>query len=72
LGRIKEKNFEAYTPKYYAKDLCICFQELQQKSDETVKDVYNRVSDTFRNAYQTKIYHNGTYKGAQPGVATQA
>ncbi len=51
---LKAKFLEAYAPKYSAKALCICFQDLRQKSDETVQDFYNRVSDTFRNAYQVK------------------
>ncbi len=42
---LKTKFLEAYAPKYSAKALCICFQDLQQKSDENVQDFYNRVSD---------------------------
>jgi len=69
---LKKKFLEAYAPKYSAKALCICFQDLRQKSDENVQDFYNRVSDTFRNAYQTKPNHTVTFVGTLPGTATQA
>ena len=69
---LKKKFLEAYAPKYSAKALCICFQDLRQKSDESVQDLYNRVSDTFRNAYQTKPNHTVTFVGTLPGTATQA
>ena len=69
---LKKKFLEAYAPKYSAKALCICFQDLRQKSDESVQDFYNRVSDTFRNAYQTKPDHTVTFVGTLPGTATQA
>ena len=69
---LKKKFLEAYAPKYSAKALCICFQDLRQKSDECVQDFYNRVSDTFRNAYQTKPDHTVTFVGTLPGGATQA
>jgi len=69
---LKKKFLEAYAPKYSAKALCICFQDLRQKSDECVQDFYNRVSDTFRNAYQTKPDHTVTFVGTLPGTATQA
>jgi len=69
---LKKKFLEAYAPKYSAKALCICFQDLRQKSDESVQDFYNRVSDTFRNAYQTKPDHTVTFVGTLPGAATQA
>jgi hypothetical protein len=69
---LKTKFLEAYAPKYSAKALCICFQDLRQKSDESVQDFYNRVSDTFRNAYQTKPDHTVTFVGTLPGTATQA
>ncbi len=68
---LKKKFLEAYAPKYSAKALCICFQDLRQKSDENVQDFYNRVSDTFRNAYQTKPDHTVTFVGTLPGTATQ-
>jgi hypothetical protein len=45
---------------------------LRQKSDESVQDFYNKVSDTFRNAYQTKPDHTVTFVGNLPGTATQA
>jgi len=69
---LKKKFLEAYAPKYSAKALCICFQDLRQKSDESVQDFYNKVSDTFRNAYQTKPAHTITFVGTLPGNATQA
>ncbi len=62
----KAKFLEAYAPKYTAKTLCICFQDLHQKPDETVQRFYNRVTDTFRNAYLTKPDHTVTYVGVLP------
>jgi Retrotransposon gag protein len=70
--KLKKKFLEAYAPKYSAKALCICFQDLRQKSDESVQDFYNKVSDTFHNAYQTKPDHKVTFVGTLPGTATQA
>jgi hypothetical protein len=69
---LKKKFLEAYAPKYSAKALCICFQDLRQKSDKSVQDFYNKVSDTFRNAYQTKPDHTVTFVGTLLGTATQA
>jgi len=71
-AELKKKFLEAYAPKYSAKALCICFQDLRQKNDENVQDFYNRVSDTFRNAYEVKPAHTITYTGTLPGTATQA
>jgi hypothetical protein len=71
-NELKKKFLEAYAPKYSAKALCICFQDLRQKSDESVQDFYNKVSDTFCNAYQTKPDHTVTFVGTLPGTATQA
>jgi hypothetical protein len=68
---LKTKFLEAYAPKYTAKTLCICFQDLRQKPDETVQRFYNRVTDTFRNAYLTKPDHTVTYQGNLHG-STQA
>jgi hypothetical protein len=34
-NELKKKFLEAYAPKYSAKALCICFQDLRQKNDET-------------------------------------
>jgi Retrotransposon gag protein len=68
---LKTKFLEAYAPKYSAKALCICFQDLRQKSEENVQDFYNRVSETFRNAYETKPDHTVTYAGNLHG-STQA
>jgi hypothetical protein len=69
---LKAKFLEAYAPKYSAKALCICFQDLRQKNDETVQDFYNRVSNTFKNAYQAKPAHTTTYVGTLHGGITQA
>ncbi len=69
---LKTKFLEAYAPTYSAKALCICFQDLRQKADETVQDFYNRVSDTFRNAYQVKPDHTITYEGTMHDGITQA
>ncbi len=63
---------EAYATKYLDKALCICFQDLHQKSDEIVHDFYNRVSDTFQNAYQTKMDHSITFEGIILGMVMQA
>jgi hypothetical protein len=60
---LKANFLEAYTPRFSAKALCICFQDLQQKPDENVQRFYNRVTDTFRNAYLTKPDHTVTYIG---------
>jgi hypothetical protein len=71
-NELKKKFLEAYAPKYSAKALCICFQDLRQKNDETVQDFYNRVSNTFKNAYQEKPDHTITYVGTLHGAITQA
>ena len=44
----------AYAPRFTARTLCTSFQDLRQKTDENVQDFYNRVSDTFRDAYTIK------------------
>jgi hypothetical protein len=64
---LKAKFLEAYAPKYTAKTLCICFQDLLQKPDKTVQRFYNCVTDTFCNAYLTKPDHTVTYVGVLPG-----
>jgi hypothetical protein len=61
---VKAKFLEAYAPKFSAKALCISFQDLKQKSQEDVQTFYNRVSETFRNAYSTKPAHVTTFVGA--------
>jgi hypothetical protein len=60
---VKRKFLAAYAPKYSARALCICFQDLRQKPDETVQKFYNRGSDMFINAYKTKPNHTTTYEG---------
>jgi hypothetical protein len=71
-NELKKKVLEAYAQKYSAKALCICFQDLRQKNNETVQDFYNRVSTTFKNAYQSKPAHTSTYVGTLHGGITQA
>jgi len=71
-NNLKNKFLEAYAPKYSAKALCICFQDLRQKNDDTVQDFYNRVLDTFQNSYQTKSDHTTTYVGTMHDGITQA
>ncbi len=68
---MKTKFLEAYAPKYTAKTLCICFQDLRQKPDETVQRFYNCLTVTFRNAYLAKPYHTVTYQCVLHGF-TQA
>ena len=70
-GEVKKKFLEAYAPKFSAKTLCISFQDLKQKGQEDVQTFYNRVSETFRNAYKEKPGHVTTYVGNTHG-ATQA
>jgi hypothetical protein len=65
---VKEKFLEAYAPRFSAKTLCISFQDLKQKSQEDVQQFYNRVSETFRNAYLTKPDHVTTYVGNLAGL----
>ncbi len=60
---VKREFLAAYAPKYSALALCICFQDLWQKSDETVRKFYNPVSDMFINAYKVKPDHTTTYEG---------
>jgi hypothetical protein len=71
-NNLKTKFLEAYAPKYTAKTLCICFQDLQQKPEEPIQRFYNRVTDTFHNAYLTKPDHTVTYVGALHGGINQA
>jgi hypothetical protein len=66
---VKKKFLEAYAPKFSAKALCISFQDLKQKGQEDVQTFYNRVSETFRNAYSTKPDHVTTYVGDLHGAA---
>jgi hypothetical protein len=53
-GQLKTEFLNAYAPRFTARTLCTSFQDLRQKSDENVQDFYNRVSDTFRDAYSAK------------------
>ncbi len=71
-NNLKTKFLEAYAPKYTAKTLCICFQDLRQNPEETVQRFYNCVTDTFHNAYLTKPDHTVTYVGALHGGINQA
>ena len=65
---VKKKFLEAYAPKFSAKTLCIGFQDLRQRSSEDVQTFYNRVSETFRNAYSVKPDHVTTYVGDLGGA----
>jgi hypothetical protein len=64
---VKREFLAAYAPKFTARTLCTSFQDLRQKAEETVQDFYNRVSDVFRDAYQTKpdhvVHHGGELLG---------
>jgi hypothetical protein len=57
----------AYAPRFTARTLCTSFQDLRQKTEENVQDFYNRVSDTFRDAYAAKPPVVTTHVGAQHG-----
>lgn len=67
-NQVKTKFLEAYAPKFSAKALCISFQDLKQRAQEDVQTFYNRVSETFRNAYTTKPDHVTTYEGDMHGL----
>ncbi len=43
--------------------LCICFQDLRQKLEESIQDFYYHISETFCNAYESKPDHTVTYVG---------
>ncbi len=60
---MKREYLAAYAPKHSAQVLCINFQDLQHKADEPVQKFYNRVSDTFINAYKTKPNHTVMHEG---------
>jgi hypothetical protein len=68
----KQSSWRPTHPSIRPRHSCICFQDLRQKADETVQDFYNRVSDTFRNAYQVKPDHTITYQGTMHDGITQA
>jgi hypothetical protein len=51
-ANVKREFLAAYAPKYSARALCICFQDLRQKSDDTVQKLYSLVLDTFINTYK--------------------
>ena len=65
---VKEKFLEAYAPRFSAKTLCISFQDLKQRNSEDVQRFYNRVSETFRNAYRAKPDHTTTFVGERHGL----
>lgn len=73
-NEITKEFLEAYAPKYTARTLCVSLQELRQRGEENVQDFYNRVSDSFRNAYQVKHddLRNFTGPAADRGTATEA
>ena len=66
--QVKSKFLAAYAARFTAKTLCISFQDLKQKSSEDMQTFYNRVSQTFRNAYMTKPDHVTTYAGERFGL----
>jgi hypothetical protein len=70
-AELKKKFLEAYAPKNSAKALYICFQDLQQKLEESMQDFNNCVSETFCNVYESKPDHTVTYVSNLHG-ATQA
>jgi len=55
-ANVKKEVLAAYAPKFSAQALCICFQGLHQRPDETVQKFYNQVSDTFMNAYKSTLH----------------
>jgi hypothetical protein len=65
---VKKEFLDAYAPKFTARTLCTSFQDLRQKTEESVQDFYNRVSDVFRDAYQTKPDHVVNYGGDLLGL----
>lgn len=69
--QLKTEFLNAYAPRFTARTLCTSFQDLRQKSDENVQDFYNRVSDTFRDAYSAKPAVVTTDVGNRHGI-TQA
>ena len=73
-NEITREFLEAYAPKYTARTLCVSLQELRQRGEENVQDFYNRVSDSFRNAYQVKHddLRNFTGPAIDRGTATVA
>lgn len=66
--QVTQKFLEAYAPKFSAKTLCISFQDLKQRSSEDAQTFYNRVSETFRNAYSAKPDHVTTHVGERHGL----
>ena len=67
---VKREFLAAHATKYTAKTLCTSFQDLRQKSGETVQLFYNRVSSTFRDAYKVKPDH--VLAATRVGASTQA
>jgi hypothetical protein len=49
--QVQAEFLAAYATKFTARTLCTSFQDLKQKSDETVQDFYNRVLEVFRDAF---------------------
>jgi hypothetical protein len=49
--QVQAEFLAAYATNFTARTLCTSFQDLKQKSDETVQDFYNRVLEVFRDAF---------------------
>jgi hypothetical protein len=60
---VQREFLTAYATKFTACTLCTSFHDLRQKSDETVQDFYNRVSEVFRDAFLVKPYHVTVHDG---------
>jgi hypothetical protein len=60
---VQREFLAAYATKFTARTLCTSFHDLRQKSDETVQDFYNRVSEVFRDAFLVKPDHVTVHDG---------
>jgi hypothetical protein len=59
-------------PNIQLKHFASAFRILGKNLTRVFKIFTNKISDTFRNAYQTKPDHTVTFVGTLPGTATQA
>jgi hypothetical protein len=60
---VQREFLAAYATKFTARTVCTSFHDLRQKSDETVQDFYNRVSEVFRDAFLVKPDHVTVHDG---------
>jgi hypothetical protein len=62
------------TPRFSARTLCTSFQDLKQKNDEKVQQLFHRVADAFSDAFRSKPLEVITFTGTaeQRGAATLA